>query len=105
MSSLIRSLGYNVRCYGSAREFLSDTAHGDPDCMLTDVQMPAMTGDQLQAHLIASGRMFPLIFMTAFPASGIRERVMAAGARGFLEKPADAELIAGCLASVLDRNG
>lgn len=40
--------------------------------------------------------------MTAFPAIGIEERVMAAGAHCFLEKPADASLIASCLTSALN---
>ena len=105
LSSLVRSLGYDVRSYGSAGEFLRDTAAGDPDCMLLDIQMPAMTGDQLQARLIASGRRFPIIVLTAFPTNGLRERVMAAGACDFLQKPADAELIADCLERALSRGG
>ncbi len=105
LSSLVRSLGYDVCSYGSAAEFLDDTTAGDPDCMLLDIQMPAMTGDQLQTRLIASGRRFPIIVMTAFPTNSLRERVMAAGAYGFLQKPADAERIAGCLERALSRDG
>ena len=97
----MRSLRYEVRSYGSAPEFLNDRKIGDPDCMITDIQMPQMTGDQLQAELIAAGRKFPMIFMTAFSTEATRARVMAAGACAYLDKPADGDTIARCLAAAL----
>ncbi|MGO4407775.1 response regulator transcription factor [Bosea sp. RAF48] len=105
LSSLLRALGYHVRGYASAQDFLNDPAIEEPDCLLVDVQMPGMSGEQLQMHLVASERSFPIIFMTAFPQAGIRERVMAAGVRGFLQKPADAGQIASSLAGVLGGDG
>jgi len=105
LSSLLRAFGYYVRSYASAQDFLNAAVREEPDCLLVDVQMPGMSGEQLQMHLIASGRSFPIIFMTAFPQEGIRERVMAAGARGFLQKPADAGQIASSIADVLGREG
>lgn len=101
LASLIRSLGYEARCYGSALDFLAAGESTDPDCMIADIQMPHMTGDQLQAELIASGRIFPMIFMTAFPNEATRARVMAAGAIDFLDKPADSDAIAICLAAAV----
>ena len=101
LASLVRSLGYQVRSYGSAPEFLNDSAIGDPACMITDIQMPEMTGDQLQAALIAAGRRFPMIFMTAFPTEAMRSRVMAAGACAYLDKPSDGDTIARCLEAAL----
>ncbi|HEV2511616.1 response regulator transcription factor [Bosea sp. (in: a-proteobacteria)] len=102
LSSLIRSLGYEARSYGSAREFLNDRESGDPDGMIADIQMPGMMGDQLQAELVAAGRRFPMIFMTAFPTAATRDRVMAAGARAFLDKPVEPDIIAAHLAAILD---
>jgi FixJ family two-component response regulator len=55
--------------------------------------MPVLTGDELQAQLIASGRRFPIIFMTAFPSEAMRQRVMAAGAHCFLGKPSSGDEI------------
>ncbi|MBS7706624.1 response regulator transcription factor [Chelatococcus asaccharovorans] len=101
LSSLIRSLGYEARSYGSAPAFLADVERGDPDCMIADIQMPEMTGDELQAALLSAGRRFPMIFMTAFPTAPVRERVMAAGACAFLDKPAEPDTIAHHLASAL----
>jgi FixJ family two-component response regulator len=104
LSSLIRSLGYEVRIYSSAPEFLNDRESGDPDCVITDIQMPQMTGEQLQAELISAGRLLPMIFMTAFPAPATRNRVMAAGACAFLDKPVDGSAIARVLAATLEEH-
>ncbi|TIW01282.1 MAG: response regulator [Mesorhizobium sp.] len=94
LTSLFSALGYEVRSYASALEFLGDDAVGDPGCMITDIQMPGMTGDELQAELISRGRAFPMIFMTAFPTEATRARVMAAGALAYLDKPAEGDVIA-----------
>ncbi|MBW6401312.1 response regulator [Roseomonas sp. HJA6] len=93
LSSLLRSLGYAVRCYGSAREFLGDDAQPQPACLILDVQMPGMTGPELQAVLVESGRSIPIIFLTAFPTEVIRRQVMQAGARAYLDKPVDGDTI------------
>jgi len=100
LSSLGRALGYEVRTYACAADFLAD-ACDPPDCLLTDVQMPQMDGDQLQAELLARGCRFPMIFMTAFPTDVLRARVMARGARAFLVKPVDGETMSRCLAQAL----
>ena len=103
LSSLLRSLGYEVRAYGSGPEFLDVQAAGDPDCLITDVQMAPMTGDQLQGALIAAGRRFPLIFMTAFPTEAARQRLLGLGACAYLDKPVDGEAMARCVAEALRR--
>ena len=96
--SLVRSLGYEVRTYDSAPAFLEDAGNGAVDCIITDLQMPQMTGEQLQAQLVASGRAPPMIFMTAFPTEATRNRVMAMGGCAFLDKPVDGDAIARHLA-------
>ncbi len=88
LSSLVRSLGYEARTYESGIDFLQQPPGEDPACMIADIQMPLMTGDELQARLVASGRRFPIIFMTAFPTEPVRQRVIAAGAHCYLDKPA-----------------
>lgn len=99
LASLVRSLGYHVRTYGSGVDFLQDAQ--DPSCMIADIRMPTMNGDELQARLIASGRRFPIIFMSAFPTEPIRQRVMAAGAHCYLSKPSSGDEIIRCLEEVL----
>ncbi len=102
LASLVRSLGYESRTYGSGADFLQQSPGEDPACMIADVQMPVMTGDEMQARLVASGRRFPIIFMTAFPTEPVRRRVMAAGAHCYLAKPAGGDEIIRCLEEALE---
>ncbi len=100
-ASLVRSLGYVARTYGSGQDFLLDALDTDPACMIADVQMPEMTGPDLQDRLRSAGRTFPIIFMTAFPTDAVRDRVMAAGAVSYLSKPSDGDTIVRCLEGAL----
>ena len=61
LASLVRSLGYEAHAYESGVAFLREPAGEDPACMIADVQMPVIPGDELQARLVASGRHFPII--------------------------------------------
>jgi FixJ family two-component response regulator len=81
--SLVKSLGYNVRTFASAEEFL-DTNLDDTSCLVLDVQMKGLSGVELQELLIAQDRRTPIIFVTAFPDERTRNRAFDAGAIGFL---------------------
>ena len=87
MRSLLRSLGFVAFAFESAEDFLRSPRVDDSSCLITDVQMPGMSGLDLQDRLIAQGSRIPIIFITAFPEQNIRSRAQASGARGFLEKP------------------
>jgi FixJ family two-component response regulator len=63
--SFIQSLGYATAAFASAEAFLHPDCGHDVDCLITDVQMPGMSGMQLQSHLIQHGRKLPIIFVTA----------------------------------------
>ena len=93
LSSLVRSVGYKVRLFKSAEEFLDDSQAPPPNCVLTDIQMPGMNGLELQLAIRARNPTLPVIFMTAFPEEAIREKAMRAGAHSFLHKPFDADTI------------
>ncbi|WP_261405106.1 response regulator transcription factor [Chenggangzhangella methanolivorans] len=88
-ASFVRSLGYRTRTFESAMAFLKEGGDEEPACMISDVQMPLISGPDLQDKLIAAGRRFPIIFMTAFPTEAVKERVLSAGAVSFLRKPFD----------------
>jgi FixJ family two-component response regulator len=100
-SSLVRSLGYTVRTFSSAEEFLQSAHVNDTCCVIADVQMPGMSGVELQALLRARGVDVPFIFITAFPDENIRARALRAGAIGFLTKPFDSQVLVKCLAGAI----
>jgi len=89
LEDLVSSLGFVAHVFGSAEDFLRSSDCNDADCVITDLQMPGMSGYDLQCELKAKGRKVPMIFITAFPEPRLRDCVMAKGAMAFLEKPFD----------------
>ena len=102
---LVRSLGYQAATFSSAEEFLQSDSVGKTSCLITDVQMPGLSGIDLQRWLTDRGNRMPTIFITAFPEEPARERAMKAGAIGFLGKPFSEESLIRCLDSALRRPG
>ncbi|GAB2898874.1 response regulator [Paraburkholderia jirisanensis] len=100
-ASLIRSLGWGVKLFASAEAFLQSGDRTDTACIVCDIQMPGMTGLEMQAHLIAIGNPLPIIFVTAFPSDEAQRQASANGARAFLHKPVDAAEMTRCLESIL----
>ena len=100
--TLIRSLGYATATFASAEEFLESGRLCDTACLITDVQMPGMSGVDLQNHLMENGHCTPVIFVTAYPEDRIRERALGAGAFGFLSKPFTEESLIACLDRALE---
>jgi FixJ family two-component response regulator len=102
---LLRSLGYRASTFGSAEEFLQSDSLNNTDCLIADVQMPGLSGVDLQDWLITRGIRMPTIFITAFPEEGTRARAMTAGAVGYLGKPFSEESLLKCLNSALGSSG
>jgi FixJ family two-component response regulator len=94
---LISSLGYSATAFASAEEFLDSGQVADTTCLITDVQMPGMTGIELQSYLAVTGYKTPVILITAFPNESLRRRALDAGALGFLSKPFRTESLVACL--------
>jgi FixJ family two-component response regulator len=94
---LVRSLGYIAATFSSAEDFLKWNRLDDTSCVIADVQMPGLSGLELQSRLTDAGRHVPIIFVTAFPNDRTRARAMKAGAFGFLSKPFSDESLIGCL--------
>lgn len=89
-SRLVRSLGYVACTFSSADEFLKSPQIEMTSCVIADVQMPHLSGVELQDLLHSQNRRLPIIFITAFPEESIRARALRAGAVCFLTKPIDA---------------
>jgi FixJ family two-component response regulator len=101
---LVRSLGYAAHTFASADGFLQSPHVNDTACVIADVQMPGMSGIELQSHLIAQGCSVPMIFITAFPEESIRSRALKAGAVCFLSKPFDGTILIECIDIALKRH-
>jgi hypothetical protein len=72
LEMLVRSLGHNAFQFGSAEDFLESEKLRDTSCLITDVQMPGLTGLNLQDRLIADGHRIPIIFITGHPDDNAR---------------------------------
>jgi len=101
MKSLVRSLGYNVSTFGSAEEFLNSEQVSKISCLITDLNMPGLSGLDLQDRLIATGHRFPIIFITGYPDEDVRARAIKSGAIAFLSKPFNADHLIGYLDKAL----
>jgi FixJ family two-component response regulator len=99
--ALVRSMGYDALTFASAEEFLDSNQVHDASCIITDLQMPGLSGVELQKRLIAKGCRVPVIFVTASPNERTRKDVLDAGAIGFLSKPYSDDSLVQCLQRAL----
>jgi len=100
-TSLLRSLGFIATGFSSADEFLKSKHIRSTSCLITDVQMPGMTGLALYSQLSASGNPIPTILMTAHPDNSIRTQALSAGVAGYLLKPFTEKDLIDCIESAL----
>ena len=87
LQRVITAAGFEVASFGSAEEFLESAALGSSGCLILDMNLPGMSGVDLQQHLNDSGREIPIIFISAQADDTVKRRVLAAGAAGFFNKP------------------
>ena len=101
MRKLMTALGYTVEAFPSAADFLASPLLPATACLVTDVQMPGMTGVELHRHLIDAGYAVPTILITAYPDEVARKRAMKDGVVCYLGKPVDDNHLQRCLRSAL----
>jgi len=87
LARLLNTRALENRTYPSARDFLTALPDGLPECLIVDLQMPEMTGLELQLHLTRSGIRIPTIVITAHNEVDMRELCKSAGAANYLLKP------------------
>jgi FixJ family two-component response regulator len=87
LPDLLRELGYSVRAFSSAEEFLASDCVAETGCLLLDIAMPGMSGLDLQQELTVRGQKIPIVFMTALADDTVRPRVLEQGAVECLFKP------------------
>jgi len=97
----MRSLGYRVEAFASAADLLASPRLAETACLIADVNMPAMTGNELYRHLSDSGHTIPTILVTAYPNDVERARALNNGVVCYLRKPLDEEHLKRCLHAAL----
>jgi len=84
---MLKSVGFHVKTFVSAQEFLKANLQEGPGCLILDVRMPGMSGLDLQEKLVSAKTPLPVIFITGHGTVPMSVRAMKAGAVDFLQKP------------------
>lgn len=87
LPGLLEALGFAVRAFASAEDFLTSDASAQSRCLILDVSMPVMSGPQLQFELTRRGIDIPIIFITAQCDADLRATLLERGAVECLFKP------------------
>jgi len=101
LRKLVMLFGYTVESFPSAADFLASRLLPETGCLVTDVQMPGMTGVELYRHLVDTGHAIPTILVTAYPDDVVRDQALRDGVVCYLSKPVDDEDLERCLRSAL----
>ena len=91
VASLIRSVGLEAKALASGQEFLALQRPEIPSCLVLDVQLPGLSGLDVQQELVRSGANLPIIFLTGYGDIPMTVRAIQAGAASFLTKPFEKE--------------
>lgn len=90
---LLRVSHYRAESFSSPIAFLESLAERVPDCVVLDLQMPMMTGVELQQQLLQLDESPPVIIITAHDEPKMRERCLALGAVRYLRKPIEGDVL------------
>jgi len=88
---LLENRGMRVCAYPSAEAFLASLSKGQPECIVSDVRLPGLSGVDLQRTLKTQGSDVPVILITGHGDIAMAVTAMKDGAFDFVEKPYDAE--------------
>jgi FixJ family two-component response regulator len=102
LRKLLESAGFAARSFGSAEEFLEADLHREVGCLIAEMQMPGISGLELQARLKAEQCNIPIIFIISNGGARMRIQAMREGAVEFLAKPLDHQLLLETVRAALD---
>jgi len=103
LEDCMESAGYMVEGYGSAEEFLESGCTRNAACLILDVQLPGITGLELQERLACAGNRVPIVFVSARGTGRNRETAIRQGAAGFLAKPVRREELLNIVGAAIRR--
>jgi FixJ family two-component response regulator len=104
VESLIRSSGWRAKTFASAQEFLARPRTEAPNCLILDLQLPGLTGLDLQKQMADVGLEIPIVFLTGHGNIPASVRAMKAGAVEFLTKPFDDEELLHAIQEAIERD-
>jgi len=87
LDNLIRSVGFRVQGFSSAKAFLNSDQVRDTACLILDVRMPGMSGLELQRQIVTANWRIPIIFVTSYADGDEKVQALEAGAVDYLYKP------------------
>jgi FixJ family two-component response regulator len=105
LSRLIQSIGLPAEDFASAEEFLLSSRSQDSACLILDLQLPGMSGLELQSQLHVSNPGVPIVFISAHGDEQARARTLTAGAVEFLQKPFSEEALFEAIKTSLSNRG
>jgi FixJ family two-component response regulator len=101
LAGLMQWLQFDVAIFASAPEFLASPAVAKSACIVSDVQMPQMTGLELHGHLLATGHDIPMILITAYFSEDAKAHALSSGIVCYLRKPFDTDVLIKCIRSAI----
>ena len=102
----LKKAGYEVATYPSAQQLLERLPDGNASgCILLDVQIPGLSGPELQVRLNALGSSLPIVFLTGHADIQTTVKTIKAGAQDFLTKPVSSEQLLGAIERALAQHG
>lgn len=101
LCELLGVLGYSVRIYASAEQFLAGRGNENFACIITDLRLPGLDGLELHAKLKALGEQTPLILVTSHISPQAVERAKRAGVHAVLLKPLATSTLVAKLTAIL----
>ena len=104
LESLIRSAGWRVETFASAQEFLARPRAESPCCLILDLQLPGLSGLDLQKRMAEVELEIPIVFLTGHGDIPASVQAMKAGAVEFLTKPFDEEELLQAIREALERD-
>jgi FixJ family two-component response regulator len=104
ISRLLRTAGYAVAAFASAKEFLAQYDPQTPGCLVLDLAMPEVSGLELQSMLAEKGSLMPIVFLTAHGNVPKSVQAMKHGASDFLTKPVNDEDLLGAVRAAIEKD-
>ncbi len=103
LTRLLTSEGFTVNAFSSAREFIEHECSCESGCLILDVNMPDLSGLDLQEEMKRKGHSHPIIFITGFGDIPMTVKAMKRGAVDFLTKPFEDEDLLHAVRSAMEQ--